>query len=309
MSPIHILLFYKFQKVSDPKALVERQRLFCEKTGLRGRILIAKEGINGSVSGSKQQVEAYKAFLHSIPGFEDVTFKEETGLEHPFAKLMVRVRDEIVTMKQSVDTSKSGKYLSPTEFLELYNKEKDIILLDTRNHYEYELGHFKDALNPGMETFKEFPAFVEKLKDKKDKKIVMYCTGGIRCEKASAYMIKEGFSDVSQLKGGIITFCQEFPNTLWEGKCFVFDKRLLSDVNQHDAPTKNCFSCGSSSDLLRNCKNRDCDMLTVLCLNCRDKLHGCCSRICMNIFLNATREGNNQKSGPSTGEGLLHGCG
>jgi len=289
---IHILLFYKFQLIEDPEWFVRKHKRFCEELRLMGKVLVAREGVNGSISGSKEQVEKYKKFLNGFPGFSDVVFKEEIGTSHPFKKMIVRVRKEIVSLHKDVDMVRKGKYVSPKEFLNDVEDE-DVIILDARNDYEYKLGRFKQAINPNIKTFRQFPDFVEKFgedNENKKKKIVMYCTGGIRCEKASAYMEDQGFENVCQLEGGIINFCQQFPNTAWEGKCFVFDKRLMSDINQNNNAISGCVSCGCKSDLQRNCKYVECDELVVQCVKCQEKLHKCCSKECMYKFLRYARE-------------------
>ena len=200
--------------------------------------------------------------------------------------MIVRVRDEIVSMKKNISMNRKGKYISPEEFLKSYETENDIIILDTRNEYEYKLGRFKNAINPHLKTFREFPDFIEEFKKQvqPDKKIFIYCTGGIRCEKASVFMENEGFTNVHQLQGGIINYCQKLPNTLWKGKCFVFDKRLISDLSQKNKPITHCINCGELCDLMRNCKYVKCDKLVVQCVQCQDILHGCCSEKCKKDF-------------------------
>ncbi len=281
---INILLFYKFQKIENPEEFVRKHLKSCKDLGVLGKVLVSKEGINGSISGTIEQTEKYKEFVHSLPGFEDVWFKEEMGSEHPFTKIFVRVKDEIIRIDKPIDIHNRGKHISPSDFLKLYESREDFIVLDARNDYEYKAGRFKGAINPNIKTFRQFPDFVEKIKDKKDKKIVMYCTGGIRCEKASAYMIEQGFKDVMQLEGGIINFCQQYPDTVWEGRCFVFDKRLMTDINQASPPITNCESCGKLCDLYRNCKNHSCDKLIIMCLDCEKKMNACCSENCLADF-------------------------
>ena len=292
MENIHILLYYKFHPIEDPGYFVRIHKRFCEELGILGKVLVAKEGVNGSVSGNKEQIEKYKEFVWGLRGFEDVWFKEEIGNSHPFTKMIVRVRDEIVSLKKDVNTSKGNNYLKPKDFLEMYENEEDFIVLDTRNYYEYNLGRFKNAIDPKIKTFREFPDFIEKFKKEvnNDKKIVIYCTGGIRCEKAGTYMKEQGFDNVYQVEGGIINFCQELPDTLWEGKCFVFDKRLMTDINQNNKPITNCVTCNEVCDLQRNCKYFECDKLVVQCSKCQEKNHGCCSKKCMRNFFSYTRE-------------------
>lgn len=289
MEKVHILLFYKFQEIKDIDWFIRNHKRKCKELGIVGKVLVGKEGINGSVAGTAEQMEAYKEFMHSLEGFEDVWFKEELGDEKPFNKMIVRARDEIVSLKKEVDMTRKGKYVNAQEFLEGVENE-EVIILDTRNDYEYQVGKFKGAVNPNIKTFRDFPEFVEKFKENKKKKIFMYCTGGIRCEKASLYMEDQGFEDVHQLHGGIINFRQEIPDKGWEGKCFVFDKRLVTKDSEGENIISKCFSCGETSDLQRNCKNVSCDDLVVQCAKCQEKLHGCCSKGCMHEFLSYSRD-------------------
>jgi len=281
---VHILLYYKFVNIKNPKKFAEEHLKICKSLGIFGKVLVAKEGINGSISGTKLQAQKYKVILRKIPGFKDIIFKEELGFLHPFEKMLVRVKEQIIRLDENVNMKKIGKYISPKEFLALYKKKEDVIVLDARNDYEYKAGKFKNAVAPKIKTFREFPKVLNLLKGKKDKKIVMYCTGGIRCEKASAYLVKEGFKDVSQLEGGIITFCQEYPNTVWEGKCFVFDKRLISSVDSKNIPLTKCKFCDIPCDLYQNCNNAKCNLLMNLCLSCEKTHRGCCSPSCLSKY-------------------------
>ncbi|MEK6817283.1 MAG: rhodanese-related sulfurtransferase [Nanoarchaeota archaeon] len=281
---INILLFYKFQKIGNPKSFAKEHLKFCKKLEVLGKVLVSEEGINGSISGTVEQTEKYKKFLKSKKGFEDIWFKEEMSNEHPFTRMFVRVKKEIIALDKPINLNKIGKHLSPKEFLELYKKNEDVIILDARNDYESKVGKFKNAITPQIKTFREFPKAVEEMKNMKNKKIVMYCTGGIRCEKASAYMIQKGFKNVMQLKGGIINFCQQYPDTVWEGRCFVFDKRLMTNINQTSPPISECELCGKLCDLYRNCKNHNCDKLVIMCLNCEKKMNACCSKKCLQEF-------------------------
>ncbi len=300
MNHVLIILFYKFTDIADPEGFAAGQREFCEKEGLLGKILVAREGINGSFSGSREQIEGYKMFLTAIPGFSDITFKEESASAHPFKKLIIRVKKEIIRMEQDLDMSRRGKYITPEELIALYESGEDFIVLDTRNRYESEVGRFRNAVTPDIDSFREFPEALQKLSDKKNRKIVTYCTGGIRCEKATAYMISRGFTDVYQLKDGIINFCQQYPNTFWEGKCFVFDERLVSDIEAEGEIISRCIACGESSDRYQNCRNPLCDDLVILCGRCSEELGGCCSRECSNDYesyiLRKSRERQGYKS-------------
>ncbi len=290
MNNIHVILFYKFTNIEDPKRFSKKHQRFCNELGVLGKILVATEGINGSVSGSKEQIESYKSILRSQSQFADINFKEEISTFHPFKKMIVRVKKEIIRMDKQLNLQKTGKYITPRELIDLYNSDEEFIVLDTRNNYESDVGKFKGAITPDIDSFRDFPKVLADLEDKKDKKIITYCTGGIRCEKATAYMLQEGFSDVYQLKDGILNFCKEYPNTLWEGKCFVFDQRLLSHVDPDSEIISQCSVCAEKSDRYINCKNVECDDLVVLCENCGEELSECCSSECAKIYKNYLKD-------------------
>ncbi|MBX4196009.1 rhodanese-related sulfurtransferase [Candidatus Pacearchaeota archaeon] len=285
---VQIVLFYKYVKIDSPQEFAVKHKEYCKQLGLLGRILVAEEGINGSVSGSKEQIETYRECMIKNPLFSGIQFKEEQGELHPFNRMVVKVKKEIVRFEQEVDLTKTGKHISPQEFLDLYN-DKDVLIVDARNEYESRVGKFKNAITASTSNFRDFPAFAESLKDKKDKKIAMYCTGGIRCEKASAYLIQQGFKNVVQLDGGILNFVQQLPNTAWEGKCFVFDKRLMSAGDESSLSL--CEGCGIKCDLYKDCRNKTCNKFTSLCSACDRKLAGCCCEECLNEFL-ASKELN-----------------
>ncbi|PIN90536.1 hypothetical protein COU57_03285 [Candidatus Pacearchaeota archaeon CG10_big_fil_rev_8_21_14_0_10_32_14] len=288
-NPIRILLFYKFVKLSenDVDWFIRTHKKFCEDIGIKGRILVACEGINGSVSGTATEMEKYKIALRNDERFSDIRFKEEMGIIHPFTKMKILKREEIVSIKFDVDMSKAGQFITAEELYDWYEKglfEKgDAIIFDTRNDYEFKVGHFKNSIQVNTKTFREFPNALKNFEHLKGKKIVTFCTGGIRCEKASAVMREFGFENVFQLKDGIINFIQKFPNTYWEGKCFVFDKRMVSDVSpsSENKPITNCEVCGIVCDLYKNCRNPSCDRFVVECLECQEKLNGCCSEHCL----------------------------
>ncbi len=301
MQDIHILLFYKFVNLGNKEKLEEfrvKRLEECEKIGLKGRILVAEEGINGSVSGTKEQIDRYKKLMHSKKQFSDLWFKDDIGRALPFTKMTILVRDEIVALKKKVDMSKAGNYLGPAQILELYGSDgklkEGVVFLDARNDYEHKIGKFKDSIQVNTKTFREFPEKakeLEKIKGIKDKKIVMYCTGGIRCEKASVVLKEAGFKDVNQIHGGVINFVQKYPDTFWEGKLFVFDKRMVADVNnENKEPITECEVCSIPCDLYKNCRNPECDKFVVLCLDCQFKLHGCCSQECFLDFQRSSRK-------------------
>ncbi len=282
-----VLGFYKYAEIKDPQQLLLDLKEFCNHEHFRGTILISQEGINGSVSASRENTDRLRNVLTDIRNFSDLFFKEEnTYGEHPFNKMKIRVKKEIVRFDFDVDLKNTGKHLSTEEFLELYddngNLKENVILLDTRNDYEFEVGRFKGATHVNLQTFREFTDKVD-LDDLKNKKVVMYCTGGVRCEKATAFVKEQGIEDVSQLNQGIIQFGIEHQQSVWEGKCFVFDERMVSPMNSEGEAVSNCFICDTSSDFLRNCRNVDCNRFYVSCASCEEKLNKCCSSECQKI--------------------------
>ncbi|AAU28886.1 TPA: rhodanese-related sulfurtransferase [Legionella pneumophila] len=233
MKDIIIASFYKFIPLNDFESLREPILTKMHEIGIKGTIILAHEGVNGGFAGNREQMNVFYDYLRSDSRFADLHFKETYDNKNPFDKAKVKLRKEIVTMGvQKVDPSyNAGTYLSPEEWHQ-FIQDPNVILLDTRNDYEYELGTFKNAINPDIENFREFPDYVQRnLIDKKDKKIAMFCTGGIRCEKTTAYMKELGFEHVYQLHDGILNYLESIPESesLWEGKCFVFDDRVAVD--------------------------------------------------------------------------------
>lgn len=269
---------YKYVGIEDPEVLKEKLRNYCEALEILGRILIGKEGINAAISGAKQNIERFKQLLKKDKRFSDLTFRELESGENTYHKLVVRVRKEIVVFGKKVDFRKKAKYIAPKELKELLDKKTDAILLDARNSYEVQLGKFKNAITLPIETFREFPKAIKKLRLPKDKKIISYCTGGIRCEKAATYLKQQGYKDVYQLQGGIIQFMNEFPNTHFEGNCFVFDDQLTPKYKVK--PITACDICNTSSDVMINCHNLDCDKLFICCPSCQTKTKKHCSEKC-----------------------------
>jgi len=209
-----VLLFYKYVEVENPEEIVKEHLEWCLANDIKGRVFFASEGVNGTVSGTAENIEKYKAQLTSYPMFNDIWFKEDEAKEHAFKKMHVRLKKEIVNSSLNGTSLKNGgKRLTPEQLKQFYESGKDFIIVDARNWYESRIGRFKNALTPPMKNFREWKKVVEQLKDYKNKTIVTYCTGGIRCEKASAYMIENGFKEVYQLEGGIYDFIKKFPDT------------------------------------------------------------------------------------------------
>ncbi len=282
-----VLLYYKYIDIDDPQAFRDQHFELCSSLGLRGRILVATEGINGTVSGTVEQTERYMEFMRSDARFSDMVFKIEKSEEHAFKKLKIKVKPEIVNLSLDEDLNPNqitGKHLSPKEFLETLQQD-DVIILDARNTYEYDLGHFRGAIRPDIETFRELPKWVEEnLSEHKDKKILTYCTGGIRCEKFSGFLVNEGFKDVSQLEGGIITYGYdpEVKGALWDGKCYVFDERISVPVNRTGEETVvgKCHHCGKPEERYVKCGNPECNKHLLLCEDCEHEHYRSCSQDC-----------------------------
>ena len=280
-----VLLYYKYQAIEDPDQFAKDHLEFCKSIGLKGRVLVGKEGINGTVSGTLAQTEKYKDYVHSLPGFEDLWFKEDEADGYAHRKMFVRPREEIVALNLEDDIDPlqtTGQYLSPKEFREAILDE-DTIVLDTRNDYEYDLGHFKGAIRPDIRNFRELPQWViDHKEDFMDKRVVVYCTGGIRCEKFSGWMVREGFKDVGQLHGGIDTYGKdpEVKGDLWEGQMYVFDDRISVPIN-HVNPTvigKDYYD-GTPCERYINCANPECnEQLLASEENEAKYLRGCCAK-------------------------------
>ena len=273
-----VVTFYKYIKISNPQKLTEKIRKLCEKLDLFGRILIAGEGINAGVSGEKKKMDKFKLGIKKNKLFSDISFREQECERNTYHKLVVRTRKEIVSFEEKISLDKRGKYIDPKKLNEWINGKEDFVLLDVRNDYETKVGKFKNALTLSIENFRDFPAEIKKLQHLKDKKIVTYCTGGVRCEKASSYMKENEFKNVRQLRGGIINHIGKFPDDFL-GSCFVFDDRLVSRLND---PISECEICGKNCNIYINCHNLDCDKLFVCCDECMGKMNKACSAECKN---------------------------
>lgn len=269
-----VISFYRYRSVNKPEKLKVKLQAFCEKHGILGRILLGSEGINGACSGTSTAVREVKRFLRKI--FPQLTFREQSVKTNAYHKLVVRVRKEIVVFGKLVDPKKRASYVTPKALKNMLDKKADVVLLDARNDYESSVGKFKNAVVLPIRNFREFPEAAKKLRHIKNKKIVMYCTGGIRCEKASAYMKEQGFKGVRHLKGGIVDYLKYF-DTHWEGSCFVFDDRLVMPTVK---PITVCTHCNKPTAAYINCHNLDCDVLFICCSGCQEKVKSCCSMVC-----------------------------
>ena len=265
MSKYRVLLYYYYTPIEEPVEFAAEHLAFCKEIGLKGRILVAKEGINGTVSGDYEQTQAYMDKMKSDPNFKDIVFKIDESDGHAFKKMHVRPRPELVNLSLEDDINPNeltGRYLSPKEFFEGLQDENTIVL-DARNDYEYDLGHFRGSVKPDIKNFRELPQWVRDNREMfEGKKILTYCTGGIRCEKFSGWLVREGFEDVGQLHGGIATYGKdpEVKGQLWDGQMYVFDERIAVPINQveHVVVGRDHFT-GEPCERYVNCANPECN--------------------------------------------------
>jgi len=279
-----VTLYYNFKDILHPETFCFTHKKKCQDLNLVGRVYIAGEGINGTLSGKKQDIIAYQEYLRSIPTFEDTEFKDDVYETIPFVKLIVKTRDEIVSLKSSLELKPQNEHcphLSPQQWREALESNEEYTLLDVRNRYESKIGHFEGAICPDVENFFDFPQWLEQAKLDKDRKVLMYCTGGIRCEKFSLFMQKEGFKDIAQLKGGIINYSKRIGDAHYKGKCFVFDDRLSVSIERNQKePISKCEITGIPCDHYMNCANYECNKLFICSEEGANKMEGCCSEAC-----------------------------
>ena len=276
--------YYRFVDVDDPKGLIEKHHEVLGALDARCRIYISEEGINGQLSIRDSDLEKYIEWMETVPCFKGIEYKVDPCEEHAFEKVSVKYRKEIVALGRKVNWKNQGEHVSPKKWAEMIEKkDDDTILIDVRNDYETAIGHFEGSILPPLKTFRDFPGYVEKLKkeyDPKKTKVMMCCTGGIRCEVFSALMKEEGFDSVFQLQGGIIKYGHEEGGKHWRGNLFVFDDRLVVPLSDDAKPIAHCHSCGKECDTYRNCANMDCNELFIACDACLDSEKGCCSKSC-----------------------------
>ena len=287
--PRTTISFYKYHYITDPQAFRDQLYICWNELGVLGRIYVADEGINAQLSVPTENLEAFKAHLESIDFLAGNRLNiavEDDGKS--FFKLAIKVRKKIVAdgiNDPEFDVTNIGTHLKAEAFNALTDRD-DVVIVDFRNHYESEVGHFEKAILPDVVSFREqLPKVAEALKDQKDKPIVMYCTGGIRCEKASAYMKYKGFKEVYQLEGGIIHYANQVKEqglkNKFHGKNFVFDERLGESISSE--VIAHCHQCGALCDTHTNCANVACNLLFIQCPECKAKMQNCCSDECEHI--------------------------
>ncbi len=274
MNEFVVAALYKFVTLEDFHELREPLLEVCLSAGTRGTLLLAREGINGTIAGSRHSVDEVLAYLRSDSRLADLEHKESFDDHMPFYRMKVKLKKEIVTMGiEGIDpNSRVGTYVKPQDWNALVD-DPDVLLLDTRNDYEYGIGSFKGAVDPQTVNFREFPEYVRSHLDPgKQKKVAMFCTGGIRCEKASAFMLSEGFEEVYHLQGGILKYLEEVPEqeSTWEGECFVFDNRVAVDHKLEKGQYDQCYGC--RHPITEQDKLSDKYQKGVCCPLCYDKL-------------------------------------
>ena len=292
-----IILYYKFAPVADPEAVMLWQRALCEKLNLRGRILISKHGINGTVGGDIKDVKAYVRATKEYAPFKGTTFKWSDGGREDFPKLSVKVRDEIVTFKAADEIKVDekgivggGKHLKPEQVHKLVEERgDDVVFFDGRNAYEAKVGKFKNAVVPQTRTTRDFLNELEgdKYNDIKDKPVVTYCTGGVRCEVLSALMKNRGFKEVYQIDGGIVKYGETYGDEgLWEGSLHVFDGRKGTKFTERAKDIGTCIHCQGKTSNFENCAVKSCNNLVLICEACATQKETC-SDACQKESANA----------------------
>lgn len=281
-----VLLYYQYVPIEDGETFAQKHLADCKELGLKGRILVADEGINGTVSGTIEQTNAYMELMKNDPRFSSTIFKIDEAEQNAFKKIHVRYRPELVNLSLEDDVNPlelTGAYLDPKEFREAMLDENTVVI-DARNDYEFDLGHFRGAIRPEIRSFRELPQWIRDNKEQfMEKRVLTYCTGGIRCEKFSGWLVREGFKDVGQLHGGIATYGKdpEVQGDLWDGQMYVFDSRIAVPINQkeHVIVGRDWFD-GSPCERYINCGNPECNRQMLASEENEAKYLGACSHEC-----------------------------
>lgn len=279
-----VLAYYHFIPIPDPHKEVAEHKEFFKDRALTSRIYISEQGINGQMSGHRKDAEAYMNWMHQNPLFENIYFKIHHYHENVFPRQTIKYRKKLVAIDEEIDLSQTGELTSPAHWKALLESKEKPVLLDVRNDYEWEVGRFDGAVCPPCETFREFGQYTQELKSQVDPQttpVMMYCTGGIRCELYSSLLIKQGFKKVYQLDGGVINYGLKQGSEHWLGKLFVFDDRLTVPIADEETPViGKCFHCGISNETYYNCANMDCNRLFLCCGECLKQYLGCCCKEC-----------------------------
>lgn len=283
-----LTLFYKYVSIQYPKQILKWQTKICQDLNIKGRIILAHEGINATLAGEDQSIDTYIKLMNEHPLFGGIDFKNCDGSADYFPRLRIVIKNEIVHLgidPEKLTVAQGGKHLSPAQVHELIkNKPDDLVILDTRNNYESRIGTFTDALVPDIKNFREFPEFIEKNLDQfKDKQVLMFCTGGVRCERATAVLnVKSVAKEVYQIEGGIQRYTEQFPDGYFRGKNYVFDNRVSVRIN--DDILGSCDLCSVACDDYNNCLNASCNKHHISCQACRVTYKNACSKQCMDLL-------------------------
>ena len=284
-----ILLFYKYVTIKNVQEVCDWMKATCDGLGLKGRVILAEEGINGTLAGSPEATITFTKIMEAHPLFKKIDFKDSLeSAEHDyFPRLRVVVKEEIARMgvnPREVTVRDGGKHLTPEQVHKLLaNKPEDLVILDGRNYYEARVGRFEGAITPEIQYFRQFPEYIDKnLEQFKDKQVFMYCTGGIRCERASAYLKLKGVAkEVYQLKGGIHRYAEKFPNGFFRGINYVFDDRI--EVRVNNDVLGQCDLCQTPCDTFNNCLNAKCNKHFICCAPCKQAYSDTCSKECQQL--------------------------
>ncbi len=270
-----IILYYKYIHIENPEGLVRDQKELCSRLNLKGRILIAHEGINGTLEGLREDIDKYCENLLANPLFSDIVIKRDPGTGSAFPKLAIKLRKEIVATHLGDEdfhpSEITGKYLSAEELHSWFEEKREFYIIDMRNDFEHKVGHFENSIFSGMTNFRDLKNIVKNFEHLKGKTVVTVCTGGVRCEKASGYLLKNGFADVYQLKDGIVTYMRKYPNQKYLGKLYVFDGRVAVGYNIDEAKYQmvgKCEKCGIPSENFVNCAYPECHKHFIACEDC-----------------------------------------
>jgi predicted sulfurtransferase len=283
-----IILFYKYVSIQYPQQVLKWQKKICQELNLKGRIILAEEGINGTLGGTPENLNRYKQLMDEHPLFANIDFKETHNTGDHFPRLRIVVKDEIVNLgldPKMVRAADAGIALEPVQAHQLIAKKPhNLVIIDCRNIVESEIGRIENAIRPATKYFREFPEYVDRnLENLKDKQVLMYCTGGVRCERATAYVKSKGVAqEVFHIKGGIQRYVEAFPNGFFKGKNYVFDGRTAVKVT--DDILSHCRICQKPCDEYNNCMNAKCNLHFIGCSDCMDRMDICCSIECKNII-------------------------
>lgn len=279
-----ILAYYIFTPIDNARDEVARHKNFFVNRDATSRIYISEQGINGQMSAARQDALDYIEWMHARPEFASIHFKCHEHHENVFPRLTIKYRRQLVALDAEVNLTNRGEYLTPDLWKSMLEQKQNHVLLDVRNDYEWKIGRFEGAELPPCETFREFREYADKLKERVNPSqtpVMMYCTGGIRCELYSAVLKEKGFEKVYQLQGGVINYGQKQGDAHWKGKLFVFDDRLAVPLTDTEGTViGSCMHCGTSNDTYYNCANMACNTLFLCCPECLESHSGCCKESC-----------------------------